>query len=265
MDLLSYLGYALALLVGISLGLVGSGGSILTVPILVYLMKIEPFLATAYSLFIVGSTAAVGSIKNIIDKTINYKIVLLFGIPSLLTVFATRAFLLPLIPNSFVIGDFTIPKSLALMILFSIVMLAASIKMIKPASADINTPKKLEIKTIPLLIQSILIGLVAGTVGAGGGFLIVPALVLGSKIPMKEAVATSLAIVTIQSLFGFLGDLSHQAVDWKLLLTFSMIAIIGIFIGIFLSKKIADTKLKTYFGWFVLTMACYIITVELLF
>lgn len=265
MDLLSYLGYTLALLVGISLGLVGSGGSILTVPILVYLMKIEPFLATAYSLFIVGSTAAVGSIKNIIDKTINYKIVLIFGIPSLLTVFATRAFLLPLIPNSFIIGEFTIAKSLALMILFSIVMLAASIKMIRPASADINIPKNLEIKTIPLLIQSILIGLVAGTVGAGGGFLIVPALVLGSKIPMKEAVATSLAIVTVQSLFGFLGDLSHQEVDWKLLLTFSMIAIIGIFIGIFLSKKIEDTKLKTYFGWFVLTMACYIITVELLF
>lgn len=265
MDLLSYFGYTLALLVGISLGLVGSGGSILTVPILVYLMKIEPFLATAYSLFIVGSTAAVGSIKNIIDKTINYKIVLIFGIPSLLTVFATRAFLLPLIPNSFIIGEFTIAKSLALMILFSIVMLAASIKMIKPTSADINTPKNLEIKTIPLLIQSILIGLVAGTVGAGGGFLIVPALVLGSKIPMKEAVATSLAIVTVQSLFGFLGDLSHQEVDWELLLTFSMIAIIGIFIGIFLSKKIEDTKLKTYFGWFVLTMACYIITVELLF
>lgn len=265
MDLLSYLGYILALLVGISLGLVGSGGSILTVPVLVYLMKIEPFIATAYSLFIVGSTAAVGSIKNILDKTINYKIVLIFGIPSLLTVFATRAFLLPLLPNSFTIGSYTLAKDLALMIFFSIVMLIASIKMIKPTAADMNTPKDFEIRTPSLLIQSIIIGLIAGTVGAGGGFLIIPALVLGSKIPMKEAVATSLAIVTVQSLFGFLGDLSHQEVDWKLLLTFSMIAIIGIFIGIFLSKKIADTKLKTYFGWFVLTMACYIITVELLF
>lgn len=265
MELLSFLGYALALLVGISLGLVGSGGSILTVPILVYILKIEPFVATAYSLFIVGSTAAVGSIKNILDATINYRIVLIFGIPSLITVFITRAFLLPLIPSSFTIGSYELSKDLALMIFFSLVMLTASIKMIKPTPADVNTPNDLKIQTSPLLIQSVIIGLIAGTVGAGGGFLIVPALVLWSKIPMKEAVATSLAIVTVQSLFGFLGDLNHLDVDWNLLITFSLISIIGIFIGIFLSKKITDTKLKTYFGWFVLTMACYILSVELFF
>ena len=151
------------------------------------------------------------------------------------------------------------------MIFFSLVMLTASIKMIKPTPADVNTPNDLKIQTTPLLIQSVIIGLIAGTVGAGGGFLIVPALVLWSKIPMKEAVATSLAIVTVQSLFGFLGDLNHLDVDWNLLITFSLISIIGIFIGIFLSKKITDTKLKTYFGWFVLTMACYILSVELFF
>lgn len=265
MDPLFYLGYSLALLVGISLGLVGSGGSILTVPILVYLMRIEPFLATAYSLFIVGSTAAIGSLKNILDKTINYKIVLIFGIPSLLTVFATRAFILPLIPEVIGLGILDLPKNQALMMLFSLVMFVASVKMIQPTAADLNTPKEIDLNSASLVVQSILIGLVAGTVGAGGGFLIVPALVLGSKIPMKQAVATSLAIVTIQSLFGFLGDLSHQEVDWSLLLSFSSVAIIGIFIGIFLSKKIADTKLKSYFGWFVLAMACYIIAAEVLF
>lgn len=257
------IGYGLALLVGISLGLIGSGGSILTVPILVYLFKIEPFLATAYSLFIVGSTAAVGSIKNITNKTIHYKIVLLFGIPSLLTVFLTRAYLLPKIPDSFEVLNTVISKNLALMLFFSLVMFIAAIKMIQPTPADLNKSSDLALNPFALITQSILIGLVAGTVGAGGGFLIVPALVLGSKIPMREAVATSLAIVTIQSLFGFLGDLKHQEVDWIFLISFSSISIVGIFIGLFLSKKVADSQLKTYFGWFVFAMSSYIILKEL--
>lgn len=265
MEVIELIGYALALLIGVSLGLIGSGGSILTVPILVYIMKIEPFLATAYSLFIVGSTAAVGSVKNVVDKKVNFKIVLLFGLPSLLAVYVTRAFLLPLVPETLAIGSLEFSKNIALMVLFAIVMFAAAIKMIQPAKKNEIITTDTTIKILPLIIQGILIGLLAGTVGAGGGFLIIPALVIFSKIPMKDAIGTSLFIVAIQSLFGFLGDLGHQTIDWQLLLSFSAVSIIGIFIGIFLSKKISDSNLKTGFGWFVLAMAIYILSKELLF
>ncbi len=254
--------YFLALLVGISLGLIGSGGSILTVPILVYILKVEPFLATAYSLFIVGSTAMVGSIKNIVNKVINYKITVLFGLPSLLAVFFTRAFLLPLVPNSIDLGNFSIPKNIILMVFFAIIMLSSSIKMIRPSIA-INTKK--EDNVTRLIAQGFFVGIVAGTVGAGGGFLIIPALILFANLPMKQAVATSLFIVAIQSLVGFLGDIQNPQIDWRLLFTFSTISIIGIFIGIYLTKFISDKHLKKGFGYFVLTMAFYILIKELFF
>ncbi len=254
--------YFLALLVGISLGLIGSGGSILTVPILVYILKVEPFLATAYSLFIVGSTAMIGSIKNIISKVINYRITILFGLPSLLTVFFTRSFLLPLVPNTIEIGNLSVSKNLILMLLFAIVMLSSSIKMIKPSKA-VNTNG--ESNAIRLILQGIFIGMVAGTVGAGGGFLIIPALILFANLPMKQAVATSLFIVAIQSLVGFLGDIQNPQIDWKMLFTFSAISIIGIFIGLYLTKFISDKHLKKGFGYFVLIMAFYILIKELFF
>lgn len=254
--------YFLAMLVGISLGLIGSGGSILTVPILVYILKVEPILATAYSLFIVGSTAMVGSIKNIVNNIIAYKTTLLFGLPSLLAVFFTRAFLLPIIPNSIKIGEFLVSKNIILMLLFALVMLSSSLKMIKPSSSN---QIKSEPNSTRLILQGVFVGIVAGTVGAGGGFLIIPALLLFANLPMKQAVATSLFIVAIQSLVGFLGDSQNPQIDWKLLFTFSTISIIGIFIGIYLTKFIPDKHLKKGFGYFVLIMAFYILIKELFF
>lgn len=255
-------GYALALLVGISLGLIGSGGSILTVPILVYILKIEPFLATAYSLFIVGSTALVGGIQNAINRKVNYKLVFLFGIPSLLAVYAMRAFVLPLVPDTLAIGSLNLSKNLLLMVLFALVMFTSSLKMIRPKAI---TPSATPPKKSSLMLQGVLIGIVAGTVGAGGGFLIIPALVLFANASMKEAVGTSLFIVAIQSLFGFLGDASNPLIDWSLLFTFSAMAIVGIFLGIFLTRFIPDNKLKKGFGYFVLLMAIYIFTKEVFF
>lgn len=261
MDYTLLLGYGLALLIGISLGLIGSGGSILTVPILVYIMKVEPFIATAYSLFIVGSTSLIGGLKNYLDKKVDTKAVLLFGIPSVITVYITRAFLLPLVPDSINIARWSIDKNVILMILFALVMFTSAIKMIRPKGQQ----KEVQ-NTIPslsgLLIQGVLIGLLAGTVGAGGGFLIIPALVLFAKMPMRQAVGTSLCIIAIQSLIGFLGDLAHTVMDWKLLLTFSGISVIGIFIGIYLTKFVPDKKLKQGFGYFVLLMAIYILIKE---
>ncbi len=266
MEISHIVGYVLAVFVGITLGLIGSGGSILSVPILVYVMNVAPTLATAYSLFIVGTTALVGGFQKAKQKLVDYKKVVLFGIPTVITVFITRKFLVPLIPNTINIdGDFLIRKEVLIMLVFAIVMIFASIRMIRPFKvAIINENDKLNY--FKIVLQGIFIGLVAGFVGAGGGFLIIPALVFMAKTPMKMAVGTSLFIIAIQSLIGFLGDISaEQIIDWKLILIFTSLSIVGIFIGNVLSKKIKEDKLKIGFGWFVLLMGIYIVIKELFY
>jgi uncharacterized membrane protein YfcA len=262
-------GYFLAAIVGISLGLIGSGGSILTVPILVYIMGVDPVLATAYSLFIVGSTALVGGVQSAMQKTVDFKTVLIFGIPSIAAVYATRLWFVPLIPKEiFSINTFVVTKPIALMLLFAVVMILASISMIKSgkreAENDVDTPMKYNYPMI--LLEGTIVGILTGLVGAGGGFLIIPALVLLARMPMKLAVGTSLFIIAAKSLIGFIGDLQGaQIIDWKLLGVFTVFAVIGIFIGIGLSKKVAGDKLKKAFGWFVLIMGIYIIVKEIFF
>lgn len=263
------IGLILAALVGISLGLIGSGGSILTVPILVYVMGIDPVLATAYSLFIVGSTALVGGIQSATQKKVDFKTVFIFGIPSIAAVYATRMWLVPLIPDQlFNIGDFAVTKGIALMLLFAIVMILASISMIRPSKADAEESenKPMHYNYPLILLEGGVVGVLTGLVGAGGGFLIIPALVLLARMPMKLAVGTSLFIIAAKSLIGFIGDLQgDQVIDWVLLTEFTVSAVVGIFGGILLSKKISGNKLKTAFGWFVLVMAIYIILKETVF
>ncbi|OIQ18669.1 MAG: permease [Flavobacterium sp. MedPE-SWcel] len=254
-------GYFLAVLVGVSLGLIGSGGSILTVPILVYILAIEPVLATAYSLFVVGSSALVGGVNKALQKDVYFNIVAVFGIPSLLSAYAVRAFVIPAVPDILYTNDLlTISKSLALMLLFAVVMLVASIRMIKskPLSDEAST-----VSYIRLSILGVFTGMLSGAVGAGGGFLIIPALVFLARIPMKKAVGTSLFIVALQSLAGFTGDVFQREIEWEFLLSFTATAIIGIFFGTYLAKKIEGKKLKIIFGWFILVMAIYILVKEL--
>ena len=260
------LGYGLAVLVGVSLGLIGSGGSILTVPILVYIMAVEPVLATAYSLFIVGATSLVGGIQNAVQKKVDFKTVIIFGIPSIIAVYLTRAYLLPLIPEElFKIESFHFTKSIALMVLFAIVMIFASISMIRPCPHCKNSETgEIKYNYPMILLKGILIGTITGLVGAGGGFLIIPALVILAKMPLKLAVGTSLFIIAFNSLLGFIGELQeNEKIDWMLLSTFTILSSLGIFIGIFLSKKIDGNKLKSAFGWFVLVMGIYILIKEL--
>ena len=262
------LGYFLAVIVGVSLGLIGSGGSILTVPILVYIMGVEPVLATAYSLFIVGATALVGGVQNAMKKNVDFKTVLIFGLPSIAAVYATRMWLVPFIPKEIVnLGTLTITKPIALMLLFAVVMVLAAVSMIrskKQKSEAENAPMVYHYPMI--LLEGTVVGVLTGLVGAGGGFLIIPALVLLARMPMKLAVGTSLFVIAAKSLIGFVGDLQgDQQIDWTLLSGFTFAAVVGIFAGIFLSKKIEGEKLKKAFGWFVLIMGIYIITKELFF
>ena len=267
MELIEIIGYIGALIVGLVLGLIGGGGSILTVPILVYLLGFSPIMATGYSLFVVGSSALVGTLRNIKNNSIDFKTAIVFAIPSIITVFMVRSLVIPNLPEViFSIGDFKLTNSLFIMLLFAIIMLLAGWSMIK--SKDINSDDAIKefdnAHYFAIGTQAIGIGALAGLVGAGGGFLIVPALVLLVKLPIKKAISTSLFIIAIQSLIGFLGDLNKTAIiDWKFLITFTLISIVGIFIGLALAKKISPKGLKKGFGYFTVVMAVYIVYKEL--
>jgi uncharacterized membrane protein YfcA len=262
---LDFFGFAASIAIGVSLGLIGGGGSILTVPVLVYLFAIEPVLATAYSLFIVGLTSAVGSVQYFRNGLVNVRTAIVFGIPSIIAVFLTRAYIVPAIPKDvFAIGDFMVSKGMLMMVLFAVLMIAASWSMIKksppakPGSANESaTPQQFNYPLI--LAEGAVVGVLTGLVGAGGGFLIIPALVVLSKLPMKEAVGTSLVIIALKSLIGFFGEGGETVIEWKFLITISAFAIVGIFIGSALAKRIDGAKLKPAFGWFVLVMGIYII------
>ena len=265
------LGYFSSLLIGLSLGLIGGGGSILTVPVLVYLFGVNPILATAYSLFIVGASSLFGAIPKYKQGLVNVKTAIIFGIPSIVSVFATRKFIVPLIPTEvFTLGDFILTKSILMMVLFASLMVAASISMIRdksePCEKEANHVDEIQVFNYPMiLLEGTVVGILTGLVGAGGGFLIIPALVMLSKLSMKQAIGTSLLIIAAKSLIGFTGDLGHQIIDWKLLLTVTGLAIVGIFLGDIVSKKVDGNKLKAGFGWFVLIMGIYILVQQIAF
>jgi uncharacterized protein len=260
---MEYLGYILATLVGISLGLVGSGGSILAMPILVYIFGVEPILATTYSLFIVGMTALVGGVKNYFSRNVDLKTALFFGLSSVISVLLVRRFLLTMIPdNLFSIGNFILTKNIFIMVLFAIFMIAASYNMIKPIAVSSSEKSS----KIQLFLLGILVGALTGILGAGGGFLIIPALILFANLEMKKAVGTSLIIIAANALIGFFGSMNmNRPFEFDFLFLFTCLSIIGMFIGIYLSKKIDGTKLKTGFGWFILAMGLYILVKELIF
>lgn len=336
MEISYYIGYACALLIGTLLGMIGGGGSILTVPVLVYLMGVDPVLATAYSLFVVGISSMVGSVEYMRKGMLSYKTALVFAAPSLAAVFATRHYLIPALPQTlfsingydmtrdlafgfvlvigivwaallllrkklalanaklgpvlalmapaalmvFLVRQFVIPripdhlieigslsvtKNQGILLLFAVIMLLASFAMIrKPQTSGEEVSEQPDFKYGKIMLDGAVVGTVTGIVGAGGGFLIIPALVLLAKLPMKLAVGTSLLIITIKSLLGFLGDISNPAIDWKLLLIFSSISVAGIFVGSRLSARVPADLLKRGFGYFTLVMGLFMILKETL-
>jgi len=266
MSILEILGFIGALAIGLSLGLIGGGGSILTVPVLVYLLGVEPILATAYSLFIVGLTALIGGIDYARKGLVDYKTGIVFTIPAFIAVYLTRLIIVPSLPELwFSFGNFEITKDSGILILFAALMVFASISMIrdkkKGALPDVKSKTKFNYPMI--ILEGTVVGVLTGLVGAGGGFLIIPALVLFARLSMKMAVGTSLLIIAVKSLVGFIGDIQvSESIDWEFLGIFSLIAALGIVVGVYISKSIEGHKLKKAFGWFVLVMGSFMIVKE---
>ncbi len=255
------LGYFFSILVGVVLGLLGGGGSILSIPILVYLFNVEPVIAQAYSLFIVGVTSLVGAIPKYRENLVNIKTGFLFGIPSIAAIFATRHWVVPAIPAIiFQVDGFIFTKRELLLGLFALLMVLASFQLIRKKKEVKSDSEKFRVFMV--VIQGALIGLLTGLVGAGGGFLIIPALVFLTGLPFKTAVGTSLFVIAINSLTGFTGDLLTQTMDWKFLLTITSLAVLGILIGNFISRRIAALYLRKAFGWFTLLVGAGILLKE---
>ena len=266
--MLQYIGYLITVLIGLTLGMMGSGGSILTVPNLVYLFGLNPVQATSYSLFIIGITSIIGCFPKIKNKLVNFRITFIFGIPSMLAMFFTRSMLMPQFPEVLQFPFLgAIAKNMILMIAFAVVMILAAYSMITNKQEDcIECGKKMEKNILLLIVQGLTIGFISGLFGAGGGFLIIPGLVVLAKVPMKNAVATSLFLVAINSLVGFGSDYQQlTSLNWQLLAILTALSILGIGLGNYLSKFISSARLKPAFGYFILVIAGLILLQELVF
>jgi len=256
------IGYIASVCIGLVLGLMGGGGSILTIPILVYIFHIDIVVASAYSLFIVGITSFVGAILKYKQQRVNIKTGIYFAIPSIVSIFLTRKWLVPAIPEIVLqLDSFIVSKRLLLLGIFAILMVLASISMIKGRQEIENDDDRFRFWLV--IVEGILIGALTGLVGAGGGFLIIPALVLLTGLNFKTAVGTSLFIIAINSLTGFLGDLLNFTMDWSFLLIITSLAVAGILAGTMLNNAISSAQLRKIFGWFVLLMGCWILTREI--
>lgn len=264
--MIEIVGYVCAVVVGLSLGVLGAGGSILTIPILIYLFHIEPLHATTYSFFIVGFTALIGTIQNIRKGTVQISPALYFAATGSITIYLVRNYLLNLLPETlFILKNITITKDIFILCFFSLVMAVAGLSMIlqKNKPEPENTLHDIHIPTLILL--GIIVGIVIAFAGVGGGFLITPALSLFAGLNMKKAIGTSLCIVCINSFVGFFSSLNlHEEMNWQFLISFVACTAVGILAGTVISKGIESTKLKKSFGWFVLLMSFYILTKELI-
>jgi hypothetical protein len=257
---MEFFGYIASVCIGVILGILGGGGSILSIPILVYLFHIDAVLASAYSLFIVGVTSFVGAIPKYREHLVNLRTGVLFGIPSIVAIFCTRKWIVPALPDVILTTDsFTLSKRVLVLGLFAVLMILAS--MIR-GKKEIESQNQ-RFRTFLVILEGLLIGLLTGLVGAGGGFLIIPALVFLTGLKFKTAVGTSLFIIAINSLLGFAGDVLNYAIDWAFLLSITALAVAGIIIGNQFAKKISSAVLRPAFGWFTLLMGCWILLKEL--
>ncbi|MFT4832580.1 MAG: putative membrane protein YfcA [Psychroserpens sp.] len=265
MELLQVFGYASALIIGISLGLIGGGGSILAVPVLAYLFTVNEKVATAYSLFIVGASALVGGWQQHLKGYVDWRTSVVFGIPAIIGVTVVRYYVVPALPDVlFNMGDFEFTRRMAMFGLFAVLMIPAAYSMLKNGKKrTVEGDGEVKYNYPLILAEGLIVGAITGMIGAGGGFLIIPALVILANVEMKVAVGTSLIIIAFKSLSGFfLGDALTMEIDWGFLGLFTGLSLIGIFIGSYLSNFIDGNKLKKGFGYFILVMAGFIFYME---
>ncbi len=252
--------YSASVAIGLCLGLIGAGGSILTIPVFVYILKTDPVSATIYSMFIVGICSLVGSIKSCCKKLVDIKVAILFGIPSVAGVFIARKLLFPALPEKFFsVGSFIVTKNIFIMLSLAVVMFSASAKMLQTQAAAGIADKNRQCKIWMFLVQGLFVGIVTGLLGVGGGFLIVPALLVWVRLPMKAAIGTTLLIITINSAAGFVSSYTAVVIEWPLLLKFAIGAIAGILGGIKLAEKIPAANLKKLLGWFIMVTSVYVL------
>lgn len=258
-------GYIFALLIGLVLGLIGSGGSILAVPVLAYLFAMDEKVATAYSLFIVGSAAVVGGFRQNQKGNVDWRIAIGFGVPAIFGVSLVRHFVVPALPEVlFSLGDFELTRRMAMFGLFAILMLVAAFSMLSEREF-FRKEGEINYNYLLIIIEGLVVGGVTGLVGAGGGFLIIPVLIVLAGLEVKAAIGTSLVIIALKSLIGFLiGDVQNMVIDWSFLLGFTSLTILGIFLGMYIGNFIDGKKLKNGFGYFVLVMAGFVFVMEFL-
>lgn len=263
MEITDFFGYISALIIGISLGLIGGGGSILAVPVLAYLFSVNEKVATAYSLFIVGSSAFVGGLKQHFKGFVDWRTAIVFGTPAIIGVSIVRHYIVPILPDIlFNIESFQFTRRMGMFGLFALLMIPAAFSMLKERK-EIETTGAVKYNYPLIIIEGLIVGAITGMIGAGGGFLIIPALVLLANVEMKIAVATSLIIIAFKSLIGFfLGDVYRMEIDWDFLIVFTSISLVGIFIGSYLGNFINGKKLKKGFGYFIFVMAFFIFYME---
>lgn len=260
---MEWLGYLASVCIGLVLGVLGGGGSILTIPILVYIFHINAVTASAYSLFIVGTTSLVGVIPKHRDHLVDIRTGLCFGLPSIATIFITRKWIVPSIPDVVAVlsPEIVITKRVLILGIFAVLMILASLSMLFSRKPDVSETK---VNYSPLLIfEGLLIGFLTGLVGAGGGFLIIPALVLVTGLKFKTAVGTSLLIIGVNSLVGFAGDVLNYEMDWVLLLTLTCLAVLGIILGARISRKVPAENIRRSFAGFVLAVGIWMLLNEL--
>ncbi|GAB3321254.1 sulfite exporter TauE/SafE family protein [Larkinella ripae] len=249
-------------MVGLVIGLAGGCGSILSVPVLVYLFQLQPLLATQYSLFVVGATSLVGSVGYAFKKQIDYSATAAFALPAFLSVFVTRRFLVPALPDPlWQYGSFVLPKNEAILYFFTFVMVIAALAMLRQPGQE--PPEGGRPRLSLLALNGLGVGVLTGTVGAGGGFLIVPILMLLAGLPMRRAVATSTFIIAVNSFVGFSGDLDRNELDWRFLLEFTAFSVGGLGLGIYLSRFVPPAQLKRGVASLILIVAAYILINEL--
>lgn len=261
---LTIAGFVLSFGMGMTLGLLGAGGSILTVPILVYFFNIAPLKATTYSLLIVGLAASAGALNYWTRQLVSFKSAFIFAIPSMCSVFLARSYLIPILPDPmFRLGHVQVGKNEAVMLLFALLMCLSAYFMFRNGSKERPLRPQQQANPMQLLLLAFYsagIGLLTGAIGAGGGFLIMPALIEFFRLPFKLAVGTSLTIIAINSLVGFNSDLLNgPSIDWSLLLMLLATTLTGMLTGTYLSKKMDATALRRLFAVFVLVVGVVVL------